>query len=71
MKGENSCKVSAEAKFIWIMPNRRRICGIAQQWRTVVQGECRSQIYLDYAEPPPNLRKCAAFAKGDKKRLNF
>ena len=34
MKGENSCKVSAEAKLVWIMPNRRRICGIAKQWRT-------------------------------------
>ena len=41
----------AEAKFIWIMPNRRRFCGIAKQWRTLVQGESRSQIYLDYAEP--------------------
>ena len=29
-----------------------------------VQGERRSQTCLDYAEPPPNLRKCVAFAKG-------
>ena len=33
-KGYNSYKVSAEAKFIWIMPNRRRICDIAQHLRT-------------------------------------
>ena len=52
--------MSAEAKFTWIMPNRCRFCGTAQQWRTIngespdigdLQGECRSQVYLDYAEP--------------------
>ena len=28
----------------------------------IVQGESRSQIYLDYAEPPPILRHCEAMA---------
>ena len=28
----------------------------------IVQGESRSQIYLDYAEPPPILRKHEVFA---------
>ena len=41
----------AEAKFTWIMPNRRRFCVIAQQWRTLVQAECRRQTCLHYGEP--------------------
>ena len=31
-----------------------------------MQGECRMQTCLDYAEPQPNLRKCEAFAKGER-----
>ena len=30
--------------------------------RKLVQGECRNQIYLGYAEPQPSLRYCEAMA---------
>ena len=42
-------KPGAEAKFTWIMPSRSR------KYAICVQGERRRQVYLDYAEPQPQI----------------
>ncbi|MDD5779523.1 MAG: hypothetical protein PUD40_00495 [Bacteroidales bacterium] len=49
------CKASAEAKFTWIMLSH------SPKYAIPVQGERRSQVYLDYAEPQPVICNITIF----------